>query len=131
MLTESAHETSTTLIAEPPVHDRVSVDEDRRYGSRLPSSVPIKLSVLGWNECQSCTTVDLSEGGLYVRLPRTCGLSVGQRCEVEFGGPADAHELSGVAGEIRYATVVRTDALPSSSGDQIGAGLRFDQPLFL
>ena len=91
----------------------------------------ITLSALGWSESQNCATQDLSESGLYVRLPAACGLSVGQRCEIGFVGNVDPAKPSSIAGEIRYATVVRTDAITPASDKQIGAGLRFDQPLFL
>lgn len=127
MLTTSDQNASATATIEPPLTGTMPLDKERRDTSRLPSNVPIKLSTLGWSECRTCTTDDLSEGGLYLRLPAAYALKVGQRCEVGFENEGNAAELSSVAGEIRYATVVRTDA----AGELIGAGLRFDQPLFL
>ena len=112
-------------------HGATAAVEDRREANRESQSVRITLSARGWSESQTCATQDLSETGLYVRLPANCRLSVGQRCEVGFEGSADPSKPSCVAGEIRYATVIRTDAIAPASAKQIGAGLRFDQPLFL
>lgn len=131
MLTKSQQRPSTTSLGGLSAHGATAVDEDRREANRESQSVRITLSARGWSESQSCSTQDLSESGLYVRLPAKCGLSVGQRCEVGFVGDMDPAKPSSVAGETRYATVVRTDAIAPASDKQIGAGLRFDQPLFL
>ncbi len=97
----------------------------------MRKNVQIKLSAIGWKACQTFTTDDLSEGGLYVRVPSNCGLALGQRCEVGFLDNANVSGIGGIAGETRYATVVRTYTVPANSGELIGAGLRFDQPLIL
>lgn len=131
MLTTSQPGPSTTLLGDVSARGGATVEQDRRQSDRESHSVRITLSALGWAESQTCATHDLSETGLYVRLPVACGLSVGQRCEVGFEGSVDPTEPSSVAGEIRYATVIRTDAVSSASEKQIGAGLRFDQPLYL
>ncbi len=131
MLTTSERKPSTTLFGGPSARGATAVDEDRREANRESQCVRITLSARGWSESQSCSTQDLSESGLYVRLPVACGLSVGQRCEVGFEGNVDPAKPSCAAGETRYATVVRTDAISPASDKRIGAGLRFDQPLFL
>lgn len=131
MLTTSDHEASTAALSAPVLPGSSSTADDRRGANRAAKNVQITLSALGWTERQTCMTDDLSEGGLFVRVPVACGLAVGQRCEVGFGDVADGVGLSSVAGEIRYATVIRTHAVPQDTGDLIGAGLRFDQPLFL
>ena len=131
MLTISDPKTSARTPVNRFARDVTGIDEDRRGADRESDEVRIVLSALGWSDPQACTTKDLSEGGLYVQLPVTCGLSVGQRCEVGFVGHEDAAKPSTIAGEIRYATVVRTDTVAPPAAHQIGAGLRFDQPLFL
>ncbi len=131
MLTTSERKPSTTLFGGLSARGATAIGEDRREANRESQSVRITLSARGWSESQNCSTQDLSESGLYVRLPAMCGLSVGQRCEVGFVGNVDPATPSCVAGETRYATVVRTDAIAPAADRQIGAGLRFDQPLFL
>ena len=131
MLTTSDLKPSTTSLVDVPAHGAAAIDEDRRDADRESQKLRITLSALGWSESQTCATSDISEGGLYVQLPASCGLSVGQRCEIGFEGNVDPAKHSNIAGEIRYATVVRTDALALGSEQRIGAGLRFDQPLFL
>lgn len=131
MLITSEQGSSATSRVDVSAHGATAIAKERREANRESHSVRITLSARGWSESRSCSTQDLSESGLYVRLPATCGLSVGQRCEVGFEGNVDPTKPSSVAGETRYATVVRTDAIAPASGKQIGAGLRFDQPLFL
>ena len=77
---------------------------------------------IGATDVFRCTTDDISESGLYVQLPVSSGLRVGQRCEVVL--PDDSAE--GL-----YATVVRTEPIAKGPSPLVGAGLRFDQPLFL
>ena len=108
-----------------------AVADERRATTRLPWNLSLKLTGLGRTEVHRCATHDISEGGLYVRVPAKSGLAVGQRCEVLFEDNVDSAKPSSVVGEMRYATVVRTQRLTEGSTRVVGAGLRFDQPLFL
>lgn len=131
MLTASQREATPTVVADVGVvHAPVAVEE-RRTSNRIHRKLSIRLAVIGWTEVRSCAAEDVSEGGLYLRVLAGYGLGVGQRCEVSFVEETESHELSNVAGILCYATVVRTEVIPAASGDLIGAGLRFDQPLFL
>jgi hypothetical protein len=104
-----------------PVHPPPGMDE-RRAVPRVRKRVTAKVLGVGAAEVFRCTTDDISENGLYVQLPLSSGLRVGQRCEIV---------LTDDAGEGHYATVVRTEPIPQGPTPLVGAGLRFDQPLFL
>ena len=86
---------------------------------------------MGSSDKHHCAVEDVSEDGLFVQVPLQCGLMVGNRVEVVFADVADAPLLAMLAGESCFATVVRTASLEHASPELVGAGLRFDQPLFL
>ncbi len=130
MLTISQREAAPTAEADIAVL-HTTVVEERRAFTRLGRKLRIMLSATGWAESHGCLAEDISEGGLYLCIPASYGLTVGQRCEVGFDQEVDSPELSGVAGEICYATVVRTHVMTAGAGDLIGAALRFDRPIFL
>ena len=68
---------------------------------------------------------------MFVRAPRDADFCVGQRCEVNFEDDASSQSLAGLVGGTWFATVVRTERSGDDATDHVGAGLRFDQPLFL
>ena len=96
--------------------------DERRAVPRVRKRLTATVIGVGAADAFRCTTDDISESGLYVQLPLSSGLRVGQRCEVVL--PNDA-------GEGLYATVVRTEPIAQGPSPLVGAGLRFDQPLFL
>ncbi len=96
--------------------------DERRSTPRFRKRLTAKVIGVGAAEVFRCTTEDISEDGLYVQVPLASGLCVGQRCEVV---------LSDDVGEGHYATVVRTEPIGKGPAPIVGAGLRFDQPLFL
>jgi len=103
--------------------------DDRRCAPRVQRSLAADVRPVGLNESQRCDVEDISEGGLFVFVPFSYGLNVGQRCEVQL---QTTHGLScSPSGDVCFATVVRTEVIAVESGKQLGAGLRFDQPLFL
>jgi len=107
-----------------------NVTEERRADERRPRKFAMKLTPVGGSSSLRCTSENVSEGGCFTSLPGDAGFMVGQRCELEFvsgDGSADASHLHG---EVCYATVVRTESVSRPTGKAIGAGLRFDQPLF-
>lgn len=112
---------NTESVMQNPVNQPPGMDE-RRAVPRVRKRVNAKVIGVGAAEVFRCATDDISENGLYVRLPLSSGLRVGQRCEVV---------LTDDAGEGLYATVVRTEPIPQDPTPLVGAGLRFDQPLFL
>lgn len=102
--------------------------DDRRSTRRVDARLGMKLFAPGLEEPLSVDATDVSESGLYAHLPQACRLTVGQRCEVIFdGGPG----MEGLAGESRYATVVRTEPVGDAAERSVGAGLRFDHPIYL
>lgn len=102
--------------------------DERRSTQRVDARLGMKLLAPGLEEPLCVDATDLSESGLYAHLPQACRLTVGQRCEVIFdGGPG----MERLAGESRYATVVRTEPLGDPAERSVGAGLRFDNPLYL
>ncbi len=108
-------------MSKDPVTQPPGMDE-RRLVPRIRKRVTAKVIGMDVAEVFRCATDDISASGLYVRLPLSSGLRVGQRCEVV---------LADDAGEGHYATVVRTEPIAKSPTPLVGAGLRFDQPLFL
>ena len=108
--------TAQGSVNQPPGMD------ERRAVPRVRKRFTAKVIGVGAAEVFRCSTDDISENGLYVQLPLSSGLRVGQRCEVV---------LTDDAGEGHYATVIRTEPIAQGPTPLVGAGLRFDQPLFL
>lgn len=96
--------------------------DERRAVPRVRKRFTAKVIGVGAAELFRCSTDNISENGLYVEVPLAAGLRVGQRCEVV---------LTDDSGEAHYATVVRTEPIVQAPTPLVGAGLRFDQPLFL
>ena len=119
------------VSAEPVVSGTSAVVEERRASQRIRKNMPMKLAEMGCMETHHCTIENISEGGLCVRVPANASPAVGQRCELSFPHEAGSLQLSGLVGETCYATVVRTELLTDGARQVIGAGLRFDRPLFL
>lgn len=107
-----------------------AVVEDRRSVVRVCCKVSVRLTAVGCCEGLACLVEDLSEDGLYVQVPAKYGMAVGKRVEVVFADEADSPAPAGLAGEICYATVIRTATLADDARHMVGAGLRFDQPLY-
>lgn len=124
------HERSGAVQDTPIAVAPVPHSEERRASQRTPKNLMASVQSLGRGEVYNGPADDVSEGGLYVRVPLSQGLAVGQRCEVRLSDPAGSAQL-GLAGEGCYATVVRTEVITSGSQKLLGAGMRFDQPLFL
>jgi len=105
--------------------------EDRRASTRLPNEIPTKLTPLGQSHVHQCHTQDISTSGLFVHVPAASGLGVGQRVEVILGDDKTPKSFPGVGSMACYATVVRTQRVADSETRVMGAGLRFDHPVFL
>ncbi len=131
MITTSNPDSATIQTADVLVGDIGTTAEERRTSNRHPMSLTMKLTPMGLPEGQRCAIEDISEGGLYVCVQADAGLAVGQRVEVAFEDEAGQPASPGPAGETHFATVVRTKLLAEATKDRIGAGLRFDHPLFL
>lgn len=126
MLTITGHQET----ADGVLFDAAAAVEERRTAHRLCSKVSIRLTAIGCCEGHPCLVQDISEDGLYVLVPQEHGLVVGMRLEVIFADDAESPAPAALAGETCYATVVRTVTLLSDAPHMVGAGLRFDQPLF-
>ena len=118
-------------VADPVVTKTDTAVEERRTATRVAKKLTMNLTPIGGLQAHRCTVENISEGGLYLRVPADVGLSVGQRYEATFTKDADSPQSPGLTGESCYATVVRTKRLAEGPEHVIGAGLRFDQPLFL
>jgi hypothetical protein len=105
----------------------VHATEERRADERQPRKFSMKITPVGGTRSLECTSENVSEGGCFTSLPSDAGFCVGQRCELEFLPEGETADL---AGEVYYATVVRTESMPHGADPVLGAGLRFDQPLF-
>ena len=122
---------SETAAAGVLVMDANTAVDERRTSKRLRSKGALSLTPLGGTDAHRCCAEDISTGGLFVCLPADYALKVGQRVEVILQNASASHLGPGFTGEACYATVVRTQRLADRSEAVIGAGLRFDQPLFL
>jgi hypothetical protein len=107
------------------------VEDDRRFNSRIPRAISVRLLAAGRGEGPCCTLTDISEGGARVKLPVSSGLSVGQRLEVLLANSANANDLVEHLSGGCFATIVRTERCESGKPEWLEAGLRFDQPLML
>jgi len=108
--------------------DTVTSVDDRRCAQREQLPLAAEVRPVGVTEPHHCDIEDISEGGLFVFVPLSYGLNVGQRCEVVLSSMRAS--VSCPTDEVCYATVVRTEVIVGESGKRLGAGLRFDQPLF-
>ncbi len=104
--------------------------EERRASRRVSRDLIATVQGHGVGQAFSGPAQDVSEGGLYLRVPLSHGLAVGQRCEVRLSDTAGVTPAC-LAGESCYVTVVRTEVITSGSQKLLGAGMRFDRPLFL
>ena len=125
MLTSNASTSSSTTVAAI----EKAIDE-KRVAAREPHRFPMRLTALGSSTSLSCFCENVSEGGCFTHLPPSSGLYVGQRCELEFTPEGSDQAAAHLAGEVCYATVVRTETIAKTAGTTVGTGLRFDQPLF-
>ncbi len=123
----------TIPVEASPLRGRANVgfSDERRAVPRFRQRMIANVIGLGHVEVQQCVTEDISESGLLVHVPASYGLCVGQRLEVELQDMADVGTRSALSGERRYATVVRTEPVSKGAAHLVGAGLRFDQPLFI
>lgn len=103
--------------------------DDRRCAPRMQRPLAAEVRPVGLSESHRCDVEDISEGGLFVSVPFSYGLNVGQRCEIQFAPVQSPAQCP--TSETCYATVVRTEVIATETGKRLGAGLRFDQPLFL
>lgn len=103
--------------------------EERRDAARTPKVFSTHLLGVGRADILHCKAQDISEGGLYVRVPSGCDVTVGQRFEVTLADEARSSDLTDALSDGCYATVIRTQHCDKGAHTQVGAGLRFDQPL--
>jgi hypothetical protein len=89
------------------------------------------MTPLGARAPISGKTENLGECGFFVLVAHQGTLTVGQRCEIELINEDGETPLACIPMDGCYATVVRTEIITSSEGRCLGAGLRFDHPLFL
>lgn len=127
LTTDSPDGTSTELLSQ----SAGAVVDERRASSRSGRKINLTLTGLGTTKGLGCISEDVSESGLYVRVPASSGLMVGSRVEVQFGNEVESRGPSRFRGETCFATVVRTKAQAHESVPTLGAGLRFDQPFYL
>lgn len=131
MRTMSEPEPTSTAIQTEVGNDGYVIVEERRCTPRVRR--PLVAQVTGFREGDAvlCVIEDISEGGLFLCAPRGVGVRVGQRCELVLSCAKDVLERPACVDEPMYATVVRTRPVLSGSDSTVGAGLRFDQPIYL
>jgi hypothetical protein len=104
---------------------------DRRSGPRRQGGYWANLLALDGEEVIRCDCDNMGEEGLHFTAPVGYGFAVGQRYELLVGERDEAGQDRSLSGAGHYATVVRTQFLMADLGDQVGVGLRFDQPIVL
>ena len=115
----------------PSVKSPSWIEGDRRVARRLPRRLYARMTPLGASTPISGKTENLGECGFFVLVANQGTLTVGQRCEIELIDEDGETPLSCMPTDGCYATVIRTEIITSREGRCLGAGLRFDQPLFL
>lgn len=120
---------SSVVDQSNPVAQAIIHDERRNY-PRISTPLITQVQQLGDLNTHPCAVRDISENGLYMRIPSDCHLSVGHRCEVSITGEGEAGNCRGLIGESLYATVVRTERIEHETETVVGVALRFDQPLY-
>ena len=124
--TPADRETDAALGCDSPVRT-----EERRDHLRRDAGFWVSLMSLDGSEVIRSRSDNVGEGGLRLTTPVGYGFAVGQRYEVLMGKEEDPGDQGGLTGEGHYATVVRTEFIMGDRGDQVGVGLRFDQPVIL
>ncbi len=119
------------LTTDANVSGASAVAEERRDTERTAVAVSVRLVGLGNTVAVACSAADVSEGGMCLRAPVESGLQVGQRCELTVAAGVDSTGLTSALAGQHFATVVRTERVIVGASPMIGAGVRFDQPLFL
>lgn len=128
---------ATPMLAPPkaavaaPIRTPSWIEADRRVGERTPRRLYARMKPLGASAPISGKTENLGECGFFVLVANQGRLTVGQRCEIELIDEDGETRLACMPPDGCYATVVRTEIITSREGRCLGAGLRFDQPLFL
>jgi PilZ domain len=108
-----------------------AIVDEKRATTRQSLAMTARVVRLGGRAVADGLARDISEGGLFLTVAPSAGLSVGERCELELF-EADGSPLGCLAGGSCFATVVRTQVVSTESSDPlVGAGLRFDHPLYL
>jgi hypothetical protein len=131
MLTTSNVESIQTDIDEGFSSGAQTAIEERRCAERLRQEVAITLTPMG-HECGiGCHAEDISAGGVFVHLPIELKLEVGRRVEVSVGETDSSRNTGRFEGETCFATVIRTEQRGPGAEHVVGAGLRFDHPLFV
>lgn len=111
--------------------DAGSLFDEKRASTRHSRPLRARIVRLGADGVAEAAARDISEGGLFLTVAPSVGLGVGQRCEVELFD-ADGSALGCLPEGSCFATVVRTEFVTTeSSARMVGAGLRFDHPLYL
>jgi len=118
--------TPDCLTVARPSARTVRSGTQRREVPRFRWAVPLRLTRTGRADGRVCRSCDFGAGGLFLEVPQSWGLAVGERRILDGGEAPDARAL---AGETHYATVIRTT--PGADRAEMGAGLRFDRPLCL
>lgn len=104
---------------------------DRRRSLRRQGGYWANLLTLDGQHVIHCRCDNMGEEGLHFTAPVGYGFAVGQRYELLVGERDDSGQDRGLTGAGHYATVVRTRFHLGKPGDQVGVGLRFDQPIVL
>ncbi len=127
---QSSPTKTTVLTVESSQPAQTIVYDEHRSVLRTISPLVAQVSQLGDVSSYSCMVRDISEDGLFMRIPTDCHISVGHRCEVTIVGDVEANQCSGLIGETFYATVIRSERIELETETVVGVGLRFDQPLY-
>ena len=126
-----SNDDQTALLGDVALDGDYVVTQERRVNPRFRPALTAHVSGLRTGEAVQAEVGDISEGGLFVRFPDDVGACVGVRCELVLSSDPGSSECPACVDEPIYATVVRTFHVEDEGGSCIGAGLRFDMPIFL
>lgn len=104
---------------------------ERREAERLARELSVNIKPLGFVEPIVGRTCDISEGGMFFLVPSSKAIAVGQRCELALFDEAAQKPIADIDSGGYFGTVIRTHPVTHGESQMLGAGVRFDQPIFL
>jgi hypothetical protein len=114
----------------PGTQPRLSTSPFAAASPALPPKLSARIVGLDRSEVLHCDGADFDAEGIRFDAPASCGLAVGQRYEVVFGGDPESDQVASFVGDSHYATILRTEK--SATGpSQLGVRMQFDNPLLV
>ena len=122
---------SSAVVSLPGSPSRLSPSRFAAAPPALPSKLCARIVGLDRCEVLQCDGAEFDAEGIRFDAPESCGLSVGQRYEVVFGGSPESDRVARDLGDSHYATILRTERKSTTGDKQLGVRMQFDNPLLV